>query len=167
MGDGTTSVIILAGEMLAVTEPFLQQNVHPITLFSAYFRALETINRAAESVSKTIDVLNEEVVREIVNSCVGTKFASMWSSLIVDLAVQAVRKCYREVAGKPDVDTKRYARIEKIPGGSLEECVVLDGVMFNKDLTHPKMRRLIDHPRVILLDCPLDTRKVKAKLTWK
>jgi T-complex protein 1 subunit gamma len=77
--------------------------------------------------------------------------------------VQAVRKCYREVAGKPDVDTKRYARIEKIPGGSLEECVVLDGVMFNKDLTHPKMRRIIDHPRVILLDCPLEYKKGESQ----
>jgi len=163
VGDGTTSVIILAGEMLAVAEPFLQQNVHPITLFSAYFRALETINRAAESVAKTIDVSDEDTVREIVNSCIGTKFASRWGSLIVDLAVVAVRKCYREVAGRPDIDTKRYARIEKIPGGSLEECVVMDGVMFNKDLTHPKMRRLIDNPRIMLLDCPLEYKKGESQ----
>jgi len=54
---------------------------------------------------------------------------------------------------------KRYAKIEKIPGGVLEDCMVLDGVMFNKDVTHPQMKRDIKNPRVILLDCPLEYKK--------
>ena len=54
---------------------------------------------------------------------------------------------------------KRYVRIEKIPGGELSECQVLDGVMFNKDVTHAKMRRRIENPRILLLDCPLEYKK--------
>ena len=58
-----------------------------------------------------------------------------------------------------EIDTKRYAKVEKIPGGMLEDCKVLDGVMFNKDVCHPGMRREIRNPRVVLLDCPLEYKK--------
>jgi T-complex protein 1 subunit gamma len=54
-------------------------------------------------------------------------------------------------------------RIEKIPGGELSECKVLDGVMFNKDVTHSKMRRRIENPRVMLLDCPLEYKKGESQ----
>jgi len=60
---------------------------------------------------------------------------------------------------KLNLEIKRYAKVEKIPGGMLEDSIVLDGVMFNKDITHPKMRRSIKNPRVILLDCPLEYKK--------
>lgn len=60
---------------------------------------------------------------------------------------------------KLNLEIKRYAKVEKIPGGMLEDSVVLDGVMFNKDITHPKMRRYIKNPRVVLLDCPLEYKK--------
>lgn len=60
---------------------------------------------------------------------------------------------------KLNLEIKRYAKVEKIPGGTLDECEVLDGVMFNKDVTHPKMRRYIKNPRVLLLDCPLEYKK--------
>ena len=61
--------------------------------------------------------------------------------------------------GNVEIDVKRYAKVEKIPGGVLEECKVLDGVMFNKDVTHPAMRREIVNPRIVLLDCPLEYKK--------
>jgi len=62
-----------------------------------------------------------------------------------------------------EVDIKRYVRIEKIPGGELKDCCVLDGVMFNKDVTHSKMRRRIENPRVLLLDCPLEYKKGESQ----
>jgi T-complex protein 1 subunit gamma len=61
------------------------------------------------------------------------------------------------------VDIKRYARVEKVPGGEIEECRVLSGVMLNKDVTHPKMRRRIEKPRIILLDCPLEYKKGESQ----
>lgn len=56
-----------------------------------------------------------------------------------------------------------YAKIEKIPGGSVEESRVLSGVMINKDVTHPKMRRYIERPRIVLLDCPLEYKKGESQ----
>jgi len=81
------------------------------------------------------------------------------------MAVKAVQVVMR---GDPNVnklaaDLKKYARVEKIPGGGLEDCKVLDGVMINKDVTHTGMRRYIKNPRVILLDCPLEYKKGESK----
>ena len=72
------------------------------------------------------------------------------------LALEAVRTVSQEDAGVKTVDIKRYARVEKIPGGEIEQSKVLSGVMLNKDVTHPKMRRRIENPCIILLDCPLE-----------
>lgn len=101
----------------------------------------------------------EEDIQKIVKSCIGTKFSSKWGNLLVDLAVKAVRTVYRKEGDTVEIDTKRYAKVEKIPGGLLEECEVLNGVMFNKDVTHPGMRRIIQNPRVVLLDCTLEYKK--------
>merc|ERR1719164_314438 len=62
-----------------------------------------------------------------------------------------------------EVDIKRFVKTEKIPGGELSECCVLNGVMFNKDVTHAKMRRRIENPRVLLLDCPLEYKKGESQ----
>lgn len=97
---------------------------------------------------------------KIVQSTIGTKFSSAWGSLIVDLAVKAVRTVANtDENGHQEIDVKRYAKVEKIPGGLLEDCKVLNGVMFNKDVTHPNMRRQIENPRIVLIDCPLEYKK--------
>merc|ERR1712127_946934 len=64
---------------------------------------------------------------------------------------------------KMEVDIKRYAKVEKIPGGEISDCAVLSGVMFNKDVTHSKMRRRIESPRILLLDSPLEYKKGESQ----
>merc|ERR1712127_898141 len=64
---------------------------------------------------------------------------------------------------KMEVDIKRYAKVEKIPGGEISDCAVLSGVMFNKDVTHSKMRRRIENPRILLLDSPLEYKKGESQ----
>lgn len=62
-------------------------------------------------------------MKKIVQSTIGTKFSSKWGDLIVDLACKAVRTVYRKDAqGNVEIDVKRYAKVEKIPGGLLEDC---------------------------------------------
>lgn len=101
---------------------------------------------------------------QLISSSIGTKFVSRWSQLMCSLALKAVRTVAWEVGnGKREVDIKRYARIEKVPGGEIEDSRVLDGVMLNKDITHPKMRRKIENPRIILLDCPLEYKKGESQ----
>jgi T-complex protein 1 subunit gamma len=67
------------------------------------------------------------------------------------------------IVKKKEIDTKRYARIEKIAGGLLEDSVVLEGVCLNKDVLDAKMPRKIQNPRILLLDCPLEYRKAESQ----
>ena len=129
-------------------------------IVNAYFKALEEIVKITNELGVPINLEDNADLTKIVKSTIGTKFASQWGDLIVDLAVKAVRTVWRkDDQGNVEIDIKRYAKVEKIPGGVLEDCTVLDGVMYNKDVTHPNMRRYIENPRVCLLDCPLEYKK--------
>ena len=111
-----------------------------------------------------MDIDDDKAMYQLINASIGTKFVSRWSELMCSLALKAVRTVSLDAGGgKKEVDIKRYARIEKIPGGQIEESQVLDGVMLNKDITHPKMRRKIENPRVLLLDCPLEYKKGESQ----
>jgi T-complex protein 1 subunit gamma len=80
--------------------------------------------------------------------------------MISDLALKATRCIMRGGnLNKLNLEIKRYAKVEKIPGGALEDSEVLEGVMVNKDVTHPRMRRYIRNPRVLLLDSTLEYKK--------
>jgi T-complex protein 1 subunit gamma len=160
VGDGTTSVIILAGEMLGVAEPLLEKKLHPTMIVSGYMQALDDALAIMKQVAYPVDTANTEAVRDIVRGAIDTKFSSRWGNLISDMAIKAVQTvCTIRDDGTKDIDVKRYAKVEKLSGGDLSECEVLTGVMFNKDVTHPKMRREILNPRVLLLDCPLEYKK--------
>jgi len=121
--------------------------------------------------------------------------------MITDLALKAVQRVTIELpGGRKEIDTKLYARVEKMPGewwspsswsrpgraprrgspsscasravvvfppgaaagGELSECRVLDGVMVEKDVTHPRMKRRIENPRIILLDSTLEYKKAET-----
>merc|ERR1711936_103451 len=164
VGDGTTSVIVLAAEMLGVSHQFLEEKMHPTVVIQAYRQALEdaaVILR--DNVSTKIDLDDAVAVRKVIQSCVGTKFIAKWSDLACDIAMDAVKTVTMENGGKREIDIKRYAKVEKIPGGTIEDSSVLKGVMFNKDVTHPKMRRKIENPRILLLDCNLEYKKGESQ----
>lgn len=165
VGDGTTSVICLAGEMMQAAAPFIENEIHPTVIVRAYYKALEDSIKILNEIAVSIDVNKDEDIKKALTSCVGTKFAARWGTLVVDLALKACRTIMKGVKGttKLNLEIKRYAKIEKIPGGMLDECQVLDGVMLNKDITHPQMRREIRNPRVLLLDCPLEYKKGESQ----
>ncbi|KAL0029930.1 hypothetical protein WJX77_008153 [Trebouxia sp. C0004] len=161
VGDGTTSVIILAGEMLHMAEPFLEKNVHPTVIVRGYVRALEDAIKIVDELSFPIDTNDKAQMLKIVNSCIGTKFTNQFGNLMAELALDAVTTVMAEATtGQREIDIKKYVKIEKIPGGAIEDCRVLSGVMFQKDVVAPgRMRRKIHNPRILLLDCPLEYKK--------
>jgi len=165
VGDGTTSVVILAGELLAVAEQFLTHNMHPVVIIQAYRQALEdAITILQEQLSVPVDLKDEKRVVEVIQSCIGTKFLGQYGDLACTIALKAVKTITTETEGSAkEVDVKKWARIEKVPGGSIEDCQVLSGIMVNKDVTHQKMKRRIENPRIILLDCPLEYKKGESQ----
>ncbi|KAF8316215.1 T-complex protein 1 [Cantharellus anzutake] len=167
VGDGTTSVIILAGEILAQALPLLERNMHPVVIISAFNKALKEGLDIITRVSVPIDTSSDAEMLNLIKTSVGTKFVARWSSLMCNLALQAVRTVMRDDDGIKTVDIKRYARVEKVPGGEIEESRVIRGVMLNKDVTHPSMRRRIVNPRIILLDCPLEYKKGESQTSME
>ncbi|KAJ1806515.1 T-complex protein 1 subunit gamma [Coemansia sp. RSA 2523] len=208
VGDGTTSVIILAGELLAISAPFLERKIHPVVILRGFQRALEDAQDILRSIAVPVDTSDREQMLGLIKSAIGTKFVSRWNDLMCGLALDAVQTVVRrkadmeeapvvdianidakkpqgdaaatgsaaaatadavDVSGKTsetdvhEVDIKRFARVEKVPGGEIEESRVLDGVMINKDVVHPKMRRRIENPRIVLLDCPLEYKKGESQ----
>jgi len=162
VGDGTTSVIVLAAEVLGVSQQFLDDKMHPTVIINAYRQALEdAVTMLEEKVAFDVDINNEAEMIKVIQSCIGTKFISRWADLACQIALRAVKTVVMEQDA--EIDTKRYAKIEKIPGGTIEESRVLDGVMFNKDVTHPKMKRRIENPKILLLDCNLEYKKGESQ----
>ncbi|KAI0826319.1 chaperonin Cpn60/TCP-1 family [Irpex lacteus] len=143
-GDGTTSVIILAGEILAQSLSQLERDIHPVVIISAYNKALKEALEIVKRISVPIDTSSDEDMLSLIKTSIGTKFVSRWSDLMCNLALQAVRTVALDEDGIKSVDIKRYARVEKIPGGEIEQ---------SKDR----------NPRVILLDCPLEYKKGESQ----
>lgn len=159
VGDGTTSVIILAGEMLSVAEPYIQKEIHPTVIVNAYYKALDDALKIADEIAIPINIENDTELANIIKCCLGTKFASKWDNLLSDIALKAVKTVYNKNSSVFDCDIKKYAKVEKIPGGTLQDCEVLNGIMLNKDLVHPQMRKRIENPRILLLDSNLEYKK--------
>ena len=166
--------------MLINAEPFVRANVHPTVIVRGYNYALQEALSICEKLALTVDVNDTERMRDLVQSCIGTKFSSRWNDIMIDMALKAVLTVARETptasllpgatgdgsnmySQKMEVDIKRYAKVEKIPGGEISDCTVLSGVMFNKDVTHSKMRRRIENPRILLLDTPLEYKKGESQ----
>ena len=171
VGDGTTSVIILAGELLTVAQPFIEQrNLHPRLIVGAYVRALDSALAVLQRSCLSLDPSNRPAMLSLVRSVWARSSSAASATSICNLALDAVMKVTVDTEGvtadgrkKKEIDIKRYARVEKIPGGYLEDSCVLDGVMLNKDVVHPAMKRRIVNPRIILLDCNLEYKKAESQ----
>lgn len=169
--------------MLAQALPQLERNIHPVVIIQAFKKALADALAIVEEISIPVDTSNDKQMYQIIESSIGTKTSSRFSDLMCSLALKAVRVVSQDqtffsnapqtngaaakaspAPVKPqEIDIKRYARVEKVPGGEIEDSRVLDGVMLNKDITHASMRRRIENPRIVLLDCPLEYKKGESQ----
>jgi T-complex protein 1 subunit gamma len=157
VGDGTTSVVVLAGELLQEAGPLLSvQGLHPSHIIASYTRSLAlALEHVEKHAAFSVDPEDDEILFSMAAASLSTKFTARWSNLMCRLAVSASRVT---------TDRKRYVKIEKVPGGDLlTESRVIPGVMLNKDVVHAKMRRSIEKPRILLLDCPLEFRKNESQ----
>lgn len=159
VGDGTTSVIILAGEILSLAAPWLEKQMHPRMIIGGYNRALQDALAHLQSIARPVDIHNEAEMLKLVQSCLGTKFISRWGETMAQFALRAVRTVFFEENGRSEVDIKHFVKVEKIPGGDLSDSQIIQGVVINKDVTHGAMRRHIVNPRIVLLDCNLEYKK--------
>jgi len=164
VGDGTTSVIIVAGEMMKVATPFLERGMHPTTISTAYMKAMCDAVDHMKEIAFTVDKNDDNAMLEVIRSTIATKFTSKWGEMVCGLALEAIKTVAVELQdGSLEIDTKRYARVERIPGGMINDSKVLNGIMINKDVIHPRMKRRIENPRIMMLDCGLEYKKGESQ----
>lgn len=164
VGDGTTSVVILAAELLNEMTYILDKDVHPIRICRALSKALEICIKAIDEAALTLDS-NEETKATIIRGSVATKVCTVLKVPIDRLALETVKKIYIKEENKCDL--KSNMRIEKVLGGNFVESEVMDGILVNKDIIHPQMRRSIENPRIVIIESPLEYKKGESQTSYE
>ncbi|ELA48141.1 T-complex protein 1, gamma subunit [Vavraia culicis subsp. floridensis] len=159
VGDGTTTVILLAAKLLEEMGMLLRDKVHPVHICKILREALNESLSYLEEVSYPFQGTEDEKIG-IVRHSVANKLCTM---LKVDIAFLA----YKAANIAKNCDIKTFVKIEKISGADFSGCEVMDGVIVNKSLIHSEMRREIRDPRVIVLDTPIEYKKGESKTSYE
>jgi thermosome len=161
VGDGTTTAVIIAGELLSEAEKLLEQQIHPTVITRGFrlakFRALEIIDRLAEKV----DIEDEKTLKKIANTAMTGKSADRASDRLTDLAVKAVKRIAEVKEGKVSIDTDNV-KIEKKEGGSMGDTELIDGIVLDKEVVHSGMPRRIEKAKVALIDSALEVKELEG-----
>lgn len=169
VGDGTTSVVILASEILQMMSSVLNTELketcrfpHPIKVCGYLTNVSKLIKTVLEEMALNIQD-TEESIRAIVRSSIETKLCSILKVPIDVMAYDVVKK----ITENGICDLKNNIKIEKILGGNMVQSGILDGIIINKDIIHPQMRKRIENPRIVILDTPLEYKKGESQTNYE
>jgi len=154
VGDGTTTTVVLAAELLSMAENLLRQNVHPITVVAGYKIAC---NKAIEILSKqgiAVDVNDDETLRKVALTSLEGWATGAVKSHFANLAVQLSKQIAEERCGKRVVDLDHILVVNR-KGGSLLDSKLVRGIVEIQTVTHPEMPKYVKGARIALLNYPL------------
>jgi thermosome len=160
VGDGTTTAVVLAGELLRKAEELLDQKIHASTIITGYRRALQVALKRLEEVARPVSLEDRETLRKIVKTSLGSKSLGFATDHIADLAIEAVLSVVREVNGKKKADKDDIQIVKKI-GKSLLESQVVKGIIVDKEVVHPAMPKTVKQARIALIDAPFEIEKTE------
>jgi thermosome len=132
VGDGTTTAVVIAGELLRKAEDLLDQKVHPTTIIKGYRQAAETALKGLDDIAISIERSNEELMEAVARTSLYSKIVSGERKLFAKIAVQAIKQIAEEEGGKVDVDID-HVQINKKEGRSLGETTLLNGLIIGKE----------------------------------
>ena len=158
VGDGTTTAVILAGELLKNAEELIDQNVHPTVIASGYRRAAEKAKEILESIAKPITLDDDETLKKIANTALSSKSASMAKEHLSDIAVKAVKRISEKIGDKWVADVDAIQIIKK-QGGAIEDTELIDGMIIDKEKVHPGMPKIIENAKIALINAALEVKK--------
>ena len=159
VGDGTTSVVVLAGELLSQAEDLINKDVHPTVIVDGYRRAGEQALKFLREMAIKIDPDDREWLLKVAKVAMASKIVSPdaleLANLVVD-AVLTVADKKPDGTYKVDVDA---IKLEKKPGGSITDTRLIRGVAIDKEVVHAGMPKRVENARIALLNCPLEIEK--------
>jgi thermosome len=164
-GDGTTSAIVLAGELLKKAETLIEQNVHPTIIASGFRLAAEEAVRLLNKICFEVSPDDYKTLNNIAKTAMGSKGIVASQSErehLADIAVNAAKAVYEKRAGKPFVPIDNI-KIEKKHGGSVSDTKLIDGIVVDKERVHPRMPKIIKNAKIALINCPIEVKKTETK----
>ncbi|MEM2184199.1 MAG: thermosome subunit beta [Candidatus Methanomethylicia archaeon] len=166
VGDGTTTAVVLAGELLKQAEELLLQDIHPTIVIEGYKKSMEKAIQILNEIAEEIDPRNKEILRKIGKTTLASKALVMAAlEKLTDMAIEAVLQVAEEKEGKMIVDIDNV-KVEKKEGGSLNDTTLVYGVVLDKEVVHPGMPKRVEKAKIALLNCPLEVEKteISAKI---
>jgi len=165
-GDGTTSAVIIAGELLSRAEELIDKNVHPTIIIDGYKKAAEKALETLEKIALKIDPTSSDYLKKAAMTSMASKLIADYKEYFADIAVKAML----EVATKDgknwkvDVDD---VKVEKKSGESMSETSLIKGIVLDKEVVHSGMTKRVEKAKIALLDASLEIEKTEydAKLS--
>ncbi|HYU07501.1 MAG TPA: thermosome subunit beta [Thermoplasmata archaeon] len=160
-GDGTTTAVILAGELLKKAEDLIEQNIHPTVIASGYRQAAEKAREVLEKVAMKISIKDADVLRKVAMTAMSSKSSSGHKELLADIAVKAVSTVAEQRADNSYFVDDDNIQVVKKQGGSIADTSLVDGVIVDKERVHPGMPSEVKDAKIALVDAALEVKKTE------
>ncbi len=153
VGDGTTTAVVLAGELLKNAENLLEQNVHPTIITRGYRLAAQKSQEILDNIAENISAEDEDILKQIAITAMTGKGAEAAKEKLAELAVTAVK----QIADDHSIDTENI-KIEKKVGNGISDSELIKGVVLDKEAVHSSMPKKIKDAKVALIDSAIEIK---------
>jgi len=158
VGDGTTTAVVIAGELLKRAESLLEQEIHPTIITKGFKIAKDKALEILEKMAIPIDIENDETLKKIAMTSMSGKSMEKAYPKIAEIVVQAVKEVARKENGRIIIDKDDIKR-EKRHGASAEETELIKGIVIDKEVVHPGMPKRVEEAKIALLDVALEIKE--------
>jgi len=160
VGDGTTSSVVFAGALLEKAEKLLEKDVHSTVIIDGYQAASEKALELLEKLAKTVKPDDRESLIKIAKTSMQSKLISEDSVPLSKLVVDAILKIMEQDGDKHSVDLDNL-KVEKKSGGSIDDTILIDGIVLDKEVVHSGMPTKVDKAKIALVNAALEVEKTE------
>lgn len=160
VGDGTTTAVVLAGELLRRAEDLLDQNIHPTVIVSGYRKASKMAVDTLGKLGSTVDINDRETLRKLALTSMASKAVGAAKDHLADIAIDAVKQISEERGGRMIADIDQIQIVKK-EGKSLFDSQLVRGIIVDKEVVHPGMPKRVEDAKIALLDVALEVEKTE------
>ncbi|PIN86018.1 thermosome subunit [Candidatus Woesearchaeota archaeon CG10_big_fil_rev_8_21_14_0_10_44_13] len=165
VGDGTTTAVVLAGELLKQAEELLEKNIHPTVLAKGYRIAAEKAQVILNNISEKVGDRDEEVLKKIAITAMTGKGSEASKEKLSELAVKAVLEVSEKEGSTITID-KNNIKLEKKVGGSVDDSELIQGIVLDKEKVHTEMPKSVKNAKIALIDVAMEIKntEIEAKI---
>ncbi len=160
-GDGTTTAVVLAGELLKYAQDLIEQDIHPTVIAEGYRLASKKACEVLDSIALDIKPDDEEMLKRIAETSMTGKVAGANKEMLAEIAYKAVKAIAEEVNGQIRVDLDNV-KVEKKQGGSVEDTELINGIILDKERVHPDMPTIVKDAKILLINTSLEVKKTEV-----